>query len=119
MANLTAQKITDTGKVASMASTEAAGDEFLNSGLEFLFFQNAHASNSYDVTVAAQVTNIHHQNFGTVVKENIVKTIAAGAEVFIGPFKQAAFNDSNNKVQITYNTTPTTMNVAVLYLDQQ
>lgn len=119
MANLTAQKITDIGKVASMAATNASGDEFLNTGLEFLFFQNAHASNSYDVTVTAQVTNIHHQNFGTVVKENIVKTVVAGAEVFIGPFKQAAFNDSNNKVQITYNTTPTTMNVAVLYLDQQ
>ena len=119
MATLTAQKITDTAVVATMTAANSGGDEFLNTGLEFLFFQNAHASNSYDVTVATQVTNIHHQNFGTVVKENIVKTIAAGAEVFIGPFKQAAFNDSNNKVLITYNTTPTTMNVAVLYLDQQ
>ena len=119
MATLTAQKITDTGTVATMTSTNAGGDEFLNSGLEFLFFQNAHASNSYDVTITAQVTNIHHQNFGTVVKENIVKTVAAQTSVFIGPFKQAAFNDSNNKVQITYNTTPTSMDVAVLYLDQQ
>jgi len=119
MATLTAQKIRDIGTVATMASTNSGGDEFLNTGLEFLFFQNAHGSNSYDVTITAQVTNIHHQNFGTVVKENTVKTIAAGAEVFIGPFKQAAFNDSNNKVQITYNTTPTSMNVAVLYLDQQ
>ena len=119
MATLTAQKITDTGTVASMASTEAAGDEFLNTGLEFLFFQNGHGSNSYDVTITAQVTNIHHQNFGTVVKENIVKTVASGAEVFIGPFKQAAFNDSNNKVQITYSATPTTLYVATLYLDQQ
>ena len=121
MATLTAQKITDTGTVASMLllNSSAGGDEFLNSGLEFLFFKNEHGSNSYDVTITAQVTNIHHQNFGTVVKENIVKTVAAGAEVFIGPFKQAAFNDSNNKIQITYNTTPTTMYAAVLYLDQQ
>ena len=70
------------------------------------------------------VTNIHHQQFGTVVKENIVKTIAAGGEVFIGPFKQAAFNDANHKVQITYQQSgaavdPADMNVAALYLDQQ
>tara|TARA_R100000458_G_C8177393_1_gene175671 strand:+ start:386 stop:745 length:360 start_codon:yes stop_codon:yes gene_type:complete len=119
MATLTAQKITDTGIVGVMSTATAAGDEFINTGLEFLFFQNEHATNSYDVTVTAQVTNIHHQNFGTVVKENIVKTVAAQSEVFIGPFKQAAFNDSNHKVQITYSATPTTMNVAVLYLDQQ
>ena len=119
MDTLTAQKIRDTGIVSAMETATGAGDEFLNTGLEFLFFQNAHASNSYDVTITAQVTNIHHQNFGTVVKENIVKTVSAQTAVFIGPFKQAAFNDSNNKVQITYNTTPTTMNVAVLYLDQQ
>ena len=119
MATLTAQKIRDIGTVATMTATNSGGDEFLNTGLEFLFFQNAHASNSYDVIITAQVTNIHHQNFGTVVKENVVRTVAAGAEVFIGPFKQAAFNDTNNKVQISYNTTPTTMNVAALYLDQQ
>ena len=118
MATLSAQKITDTGTLAAVVSANAAGDEFLNTGLEFLFFQNEHASASYDVTITAQVTNIHHQNFGTVVKENIVKTITAGAEVFIGPFKQAAFNDANHKVQITYSGV-TTLNVAALYLDQQ
>jgi len=118
MATLTAQKVTDTGTIATMASATGGGDEFLNTGLEFLFFQNEHASNSYVITVTAQVTNIHHQNFGTVVKENIVKTITAGAEVFIGPFKQAAFNDTNHKVQITYSGV-TTLNVAALYLDQQ
>ena len=124
MATLTAQKIKDLGTVATMTAATNGGDEFLNTGLEFLFFQNAHASASYDVVVAAQVTNIHHQNFGTVVKENVVRSVAAGAEVFIGPFKQAAFNDSNHKVQITYQQSgaavdPADMNVAALYLDQQ
>ena len=119
MATLTAQKITDSGTTAAMSSAASGGDEFVNTGLEFLFFQNEHASASYNVTITAQVTNIHHQNFGTVVKENIVKTVAAGTEVFIGPFKQAAFNDANHKVQITYSATPDTMSLAVLYLDQQ
>ena len=115
MATLTAQKITDQGTIANMTTATGGGDEFLNTGLEFLFFQNGHASNSYVITVTAQVTNIHHQNFGTVVKENIVKTITAGAEVFIGPFKQAAFNDANHKVQITYDAV-TTLKVAASYV---
>jgi len=117
MATLTAQKITDQAVVAIISSADAGGDEFLNTGLEFLFVQNSH-SGSQTVTITAQVTNIHHQQFGTVVKENIVKPVAAGAEVFIGPFKQAAFNDSNHKIQITYSAV-TDLNVAVLYLDQQ
>ena len=117
MATLAAQKITDTGTIASMSTATGGGDEFKNTGLEFLFVQNAH-SGSHTVTVTAQVTNIHHQQFGTVVKENIVKVVTAGAEAFIGPFKQPAFNDSNNKVQITYSAV-TSLNVAVLYLDQQ
>ena len=124
MATLTAQKITDQATIAKMGSATGGGDEFVNTGLEFLFFQNEHGSNSYVITVTAQVTNIHHQNFGTVVKENVVRSVAAGAEVFIGPFKQAAFNDSNHKVQITYQQSgaavdPADMNVAALYLDQQ
>jgi hypothetical protein len=117
MATLTAQKITDQGVIATIASANAGGDEFLNTGLEFLFVQNSH-SGSQTVTVTAQVTNIHHQQFGTVIKQNIVKSVAAGGEAFIGPFKQAAFNDSNHKVQITYSAV-TDLNVAVLYLDQQ
>jgi len=118
MATLTAQKITDTGKIGVSVSATAGGDEFLNTGLEFVHLQNNHASNSYVVTVTAQVTNIHHQQFGTVVKENIVKTITAGADVFIGPFKQAAFNDANHKVQLTYSAV-TSLKVAAFYLDQQ
>ena len=117
MATLTAQKITDAGVVATMSSAAGGGDEFLNSGLEFLFVQNSSAG-SHTVTVTAQVQSVHHQTFGTVSKSNIVRSVAAGAEVFIGPFRQAAFNDSNNKVQITYSGV-TTLNVAILYLDQQ
>jgi len=118
MATLTAQKITDLGTSLSTESATGGGDEFLNTGLEFLYVQNDHGSNSYNITITAQVTNINHQQFGTVVKENVVKAVAAGTKAFIGPFKQAAFNDSNNKVQITYSAI-TTLKVGVFYLDQQ
>ena len=117
MATLTAQKITDLGVVETLSSATSGGDSFVNSGVEFLHVQNDH-SGPLIVTITAQVTNIHHQTFGSVTKKNIVYTIAADNSVFIGPFKQSAFNDANHKVQITYNAV-TSLKVAVLYLDQQ
>ena len=118
MALLIAQKVTDLGIVETMASASSTGDSFSNSGVEFLHVQNGHASASYNVTVKAEVTNIHHQQFGSVTKANIVKAVAAGQDVYIGPFKQGAFNDARNRVQITYSAV-TTLKVSVLYLDQQ
>ena len=118
MATLVAQKIIDTGSTETLVSTSSTGDEFINSGVEFIHIQNDHASNSYTVTVTAQVTNIHHPQFGSVTKASTVKTVGAGQSAYIGPFKQSAFNDANNKVQITYSAV-TTLKVAILYLDQQ
>ena len=90
-----------------------------STGIEFLHIQNGHASASYNITVTAQVTNIHHQQFGSVTKSNVVKAVAAGQDAYIGPFKQSAFNDANNKVQITYSAVDALLKVSVLYLDQQ
>ena len=118
MATLSPQKIIDFGTTINTVAATAGGDEFLNSGLEFFYIQNDHSSAAYNITVVAQVTNIHHQQFGTVVKENVVKAVAAGTKAFIGPFKQSAFNDSDNKVQITYSAV-TDLKVGVFYLDQQ
>ena len=44
-----------------------------------------------------QSNELHHQSFGTVTKSNVVKAVAAGQDAYIGPFKQSAFNDPNNK----------------------
>ena len=118
MALLIPQKIIDLGTLETFSAATADGDSFINSGVEFLHVKNGHASNSYNVTITVQVTNIHHQQFGSVTKSNVVKAVAAGQDVLIGPFKQSAFNDNNNEVQITYSAV-TTLSVAVLYLDQQ
>ena len=118
MATLTPQKVIEDGQVETLTSASSAGDEFTNSGVEFIHIQNGHASAAYTVTVTAQVTNIHHQQFGKVTKSNVAKSVAAGQDCFFGPFKQSSFNDPNNKVQITYSGV-TTLKVAVLYLDQQ
>ena len=116
MATLTAQKITDLGVVESLSTAVAGGDEFINSGVEFLHVRND-SGGSLTVTITAQVTNIHHQRFGSVIKSNIVKVITNDNSAFIGPFKQSAFNDANGKVQITYSAIG--FEISVLYLDQQ
>ena len=118
MATLTPQKIIDLGTVEVATAAAADGDEFINSGIEFIHIKNGHASAAYVVTITAQVTNIHHQQFGSVTKSNITKSVAAGQDAYIGPFRPSAFNDENFKVQITYDAV-TTLSVAVLYLDQQ
>ena len=118
MAVITPQKINDFGVISTLQQAEATGDSFVNSGVEFLHVKNGHDTATYVVTVTAQVTNVHHQQFGTVTKANITKSITPGQHAFIGPFKQSAFNDANNNVQITYNAV-TTLSVGILYLDQQ
>ena len=119
MALLTAQKINDLGVIETLVSANAGGDAFVNSGVEVIHIQNGHASDARVVTVTAQVTNIHHQQFGTVTKSNITKSVGPGIDAYIGPFKQSAFNDANNKVQITYSAVDALLKVSVLYLDQQ
>ena len=118
MATLTPQKIVDSGLIETAVAATAGGDQFTNSGIEFIHVTNGHASTACVVTIIAQVTNIHHQQFGSVTKSNITKSVAAGQDAFIGPFKQSAFNDTNNNVQITYDGVAT-ISIAALYLDQQ
>tara|TARA_R100001244_G_C5124566_1_gene124276 strand:+ start:57 stop:419 length:363 start_codon:yes stop_codon:yes gene_type:complete len=120
MATLAAHKIIEGGLTGSSTAAVSGGDEFVNSGIEFLKFRNTDAT-TYTVTVVAQTTNVKHQNYGDLTKNNIVKTVAQNETVLMGPFKQNAFNDLNNKVQITYAGSGccTDMTVEVLYLDQQ
>ena len=119
MATLTAQKINDLGVIETLVSAGASGDEFVNSGVEVIHIKNKHGSTTFTVTVTAQVTSIHHPQFGSVTKSSVAKAVTAGNDAFIGPFKQSAFNDANNKVQITYSAVDALLQVSVLYLDQQ
>ena len=120
MATLRAYKIIEEGLEGVTVNATSGGDEFVNSGIEFLKFVNTDAD-TYTVAIAAQTPELRHHNFGKLTKSNISKTVAQNQTVYIGPFKQNAFNDSNNKVQITYSGTGccTNMTVELLYLDPQ
>ena len=109
MATLTPLKITESsvGSGINTAYAETGGDEFSNSGTEFLRIRNDHASGTYTARITAQTTSIKHPVYGSVTKSNTDVTVTAGTDAYVGPFKQGSWSDSNNKVQVTYKTTGT------------
>ena len=107
MATIAARKIVEGGLAGSLSTAATGGDEFTNTGIEFVRIRNDHASTAYTVRITAQTTSIKHPTYGTVTKSNTDITVAAGADAYIGPFVQGSWNDTNNKVQISYRTTGT------------
>ena len=104
MATIAAREIVEGGLAASLSTAATGGDEFTNTGIEFIRISNEHASQGYTVRATAQTTSIKHPVYGTVSKSNTDVSVSAGADAYIGPFKQGVWNDTNNKVQISYRT---------------
>ena len=109
MATITAAKVTDLGLSNSMTAcaTGSGGDDFVNTGVEFIRIQNTHATQTYTVKVKAQSQAFKHPTYGNLAKNHVYKTVAqpgsSGANsIFIGPFKPGSFNTSVNKVQVYY-----------------
>jgi len=105
MASISITEILETGTTSSLADCNTGGDYFRNSGVEFLRVNNTHGSQAYNVTVVAQTTSLDHPSFGVLTKESAVKQINAGQTIYLGPFKQRSFDDSDSNVQLTYLTT--------------
>jgi hypothetical protein len=93
MAELSTQQILDTGLEASYDSAAAGGDTFVNDGSErqFLHVKNASVGSAREVTVAAETTSTTKPGFGTLTQDDIVVSVAASSEEFIGPFPLTAF----------------------------
>ncbi len=107
MATITAKKITDLGVSSSMSTCAEGGDDFVNTGIEFIRVQNTHASQPYTVKVKAQRLAYKHPTYGSLIKENVYQAVvhpgSTGANsVYIGPFKANSFNTVTNKVQVFY-----------------
>ena len=140
MATLSAVKITESGITSSLADCTAAGDDFVNTGIEFIRIQNTHATAAYSIKLQVNgTTTIKHPQYGSLTKSDTYKTItspgASGAtSAIFGPFKPGSWNDTNEKVKIYYKTgsgtTATTWNalsttlagthklkIEILYLD--
>lgn len=106
MALLAAQSIVRAGLAASYAAVAGGGDEFVNTGVEFVHIKND-GIDPTDVTFATpRIVD------GLAVAELVV-TVAASADKFIGPFPKGTFNDGNGRVQVTYSET-SAVEIAVL-----
>ena len=127
MALITPIKITEEAVAGSLNTSAAGGDEFVNSGVEFIRISNGHASAQYTVTITAQTTTYSFPRHGKLTKPNTTINIGAANSVFIGPFKPTVWSDADGKVQITYKLTSNNsaitgthlLKTEVLYLEQK
>ena len=97
MPTLTPQVIVLEGITPALVAADVGGDEFVNSGKDFIHIKNVNAS-PMDVTVNSQAVC----NQG-VDHDAVVTVPATTGEKFIGPFPKDRFNDASGKVQITYS----------------
>ena len=117
MATIVPLKITEDGVTGALGNCAGGGDEFTNSGVEFIRIYNGNAS-TRTVTITAQTTNYYLPRYGKLTKSNTTKTVANGETILLGPFRPSTWNDVNDKVQITYNAV-TDLKIEVLYLEQK
>lgn len=96
MAVLVAQSIVRAGLTPAFASAAGGGDEFVNTGNEYIEVINGDAS-SKTVTVVTPGTVD-----GLGITDRTV-TIPAGERRKIGPFPTGTYNNASSKVQITYS----------------
>lgn len=97
MAALTPITISRAKVELALAAAAAGGDTFVNDGATFFAVKNAGAG---EATVTFTVTATY---IGLTISNVAVAVTNDSKEYLIGPFPQAAFNDSTGKVAVTYS----------------
>lgn len=108
MSTLTVQIITLTGVTPSLAAATAGGDQWANTGREFLHVKNDGAA-SINVTVNSQ--KACNQGFD----HDVVIAVPAGEQRQIGPFSKERFNDDDGYALVTYSDV-TSLTIGVVRL---
>jgi hypothetical protein len=112
MATLTVQKTVLAGFNPTFGSAAGGGDEFINTGKQYLQYKNTGGS-PLTVTIVNQTPC--NYGGGTSVHNVAVVIPATTGDIRIGPLDPLRFNDVNGKVQITYSGV-TGLTVAVVEL---
>ena len=111
MATLTVNTIDNDGlnSESVYVSAAAGGDQFANTGREFIVVKNGDAGTP-TVTLATPAT------YGGLAVADVAVTMGATTgEQMIGPFPTGIFNDANGNVQITY-TAVTSLTISAFKL---
>lgn len=116
MATLTVQNIVESGLEATFVAAAAGGDVVPNDSSQrtFVWVKNGGGSD-ITVTVTSQQTTTRAPGFGQVSKASQVVTVTAGEDRLIGPFPDAAYNNSSGNVALTYSAV-TSVTIAALKL---
>jgi hypothetical protein len=96
MALLVAQDIDRSGLNPVLSASDVAGDEFVNTGKEFIVIDNASGS-PVSVTLDIQAT-VDSQ----AVTDRVV-SVPAGEQRYIGPFKPSIYNDGDSHMNVSYS----------------
>lgn len=96
MAQLTVQKIAQTGITPTYGAAASGGDTFKNSGKTFLIVKNGGAS---PINVTINSLKPCDQGFD----HDLVIAVPNASEKWIGPLKPDRFNDGNDLVGVTYS----------------
>jgi hypothetical protein len=108
MSTLTNQSIVAAGLEATYAACAGGGDDFVNSGKDFIHIKNGHTS-PQTVTINSQAAC--NQGFD----HDIAVEVTNGEERLIGPFPKDRFNNASDKVLLTYSGV-TALTIAILRL---
>lgn len=108
MAVLVAQSIVRAGLTPAFAAAAGGGDEFVNTGNEYVEVINGDATEKTVTVVTPGTVD------GLAIADRPV-VIAAGARAKIGPFPTGTYNNSASKVQLTYSAV-TSVTVGVFSL---
>jgi len=106
MATLTAETISRSGLEPTHNAADAGGDEFANTGDEFIHVTNG-SGGAITVTIETGGTVD-----GLAIADRTV-SVPAGEERLIGPFPKSTYDDGDGLVQLTYSAV-TSLTVAVL-----
>jgi hypothetical protein len=105
MATFQPRKITELSTKEVLSNCTSGGDNFYNSGTEFIKFVNDHASAHYDIVLTPSSTKVVTSVHGSSTKSATTIALQDGEEAYVGPFKQGVWSGGDNKVSITYNVT--------------
>ena len=114
MALLTAQKIVQTGLVATYAAASSGGDTLVNTGIQFFHVKNASAA-TVTGTVTPVISTVVDPLLGNLTKNSAIIKLEAGAEGFLGPFETDAFNSPSGQIAFIFPVI-TGVTIAALYI---
>lgn len=102
---LTVSDVSETAlTIGSSYANTVAGMYFPNAGGDVMVaIRNFESADSATVTFTVQDASIEVPGYGPLTKSSLAVAVTAGQTKIVGPFKTGPWNDSNERVQMTFS----------------